>query len=147
MTTSETILEKLERLAAQRTVRTDRLHDAVRALLAALDKVTEIGDRAAHRGLRLCRERLRSNVGSESYWAMYRDEEFACYLDAPLNERGYLHGDFSTPVRGPSRADLLAFGRWASALVDLLVERLAGQVGELDTAIDAINSASKGVRS
>jgi hypothetical protein len=132
-------LEKLTSLAS------------VRALLSALDERTEIGDEATARGATLRRVLIKSNVGTCDYWRLSRDEgayecERACLLDYDLDGEGYLHGDFNAPLRGPSRADLLAFATRAEAFLDDLISEREAESAALDAASASIQRAAEAMK-
>jgi hypothetical protein len=139
MTTPD-MLERLSTLAAQRTARTETVVDLVHALLARLEKVCEEGDWCEIAGHTLTLVRLRSNVGTETFW-LYESDDDTCYLDTSLDYAGYLHGDFQTKVCGPSRAQILSFASRASGYVSRLVELRADDVGKLDKAIAEVKAA------
>ena len=151
MKTTSTLnpIEKLTQLCAQRTARTDRLHSAVRTLTDALE---EAGARpgeinATVGGWTLSYNDVRSNVGVRDCWSLCDDgggyQEDGCTdLGLAVNHDGYLHGDFNSPVTGPTRAHLIAFGQRAARFVDAIVASLAREVTALDTAIEQVDSAT-----
>lgn len=141
MTTPPDMLERLSTLAAQRTARTETVVDLVHALLARLEKVCEEGDWCEIAGHTLTLVRLRSNVGTETFW-LYESDDDTCYLDARVGFDGYLHGDFSVSIHGPSRAQILSFASRASGFVSRLVELHADDVGKLDKAIAEVKAAA-----
>ena len=140
-------IEKLTQLCAQRTARTDRLHSAVRTLTDALEtagaRPGEIS--ATVDGWTLSYNDVRSNVGVRDCWSFLRtagDYEGCTDLGLAVNHDGYLHGDFNSPVTGPTRAHLIAFGQRAARFVDAIVASLAREVTALDTAIEQVDSAT-----
>ena len=151
MKTTSTLnpIEKLTQLCAQRTARTDRLHSAVRTLTDALEtagarpgEITATVD-----GWTLSYDYVRSNVGQRDCWSLCDDgggyQEDGCTdLGLAVNHDGYLHGDFNSPVTGPTRAHLIAFGQRAARFVDAIVASLAREVTALDTAIEQVDTAA-----
>lgn len=143
MGTAATPIERLAHLSAQRTARTDRMHESAIALLAKLSPLCEVGDCATVEGFELKRCRAKSNVGVDVYWA-FGDEETSCDLERPVGKVGYLHGDMSTPWCGPSRAQLVAFGMRAERFVEALTRRMQAQLAALDKAeVGAAEAAAK----
>jgi hypothetical protein len=152
MDTSRSIsnpIEKLASLAAGRTERTDRLVAAVHSLLSRLDSCVEVGTRVVVDGRSLVRVRIRSNVGSETYWSFVgadgdeSDTGAACLLDASINEDGYLHGDFHARVRGPSRVRLVEFAIRADQFVAALIARQERENEDCDAATGTVATAAK----
>jgi hypothetical protein len=138
-----TPIERLARLAAQRTARTDRLAEAVCALLDLLSPYVEAGDSVTVRGCELHRTEVRTNIGAIPGWEFEHADE-TCDLDRPVSGRGYRHGDFSCPWRGPSRADLIAFASRAGEFVEALI---VGQERENLSLETAQQSADTGLAS
>ena len=64
-------------------------------------------------------------------------------LGLAVNHDGYLHGDFSCPVTGPTRAHLIAFGQRAARFVDAILASLNREVAALDGAITQVDSAAE----
>jgi hypothetical protein len=116
-----TPLDRLASLAASRTTRTDRLHEAVGAFLALLRPHVEVGDEVSLNGYTLALVVHRSNVGHSTDWAFSYDDGEACDPEQPIDGEGYLHGDFHCRWRGPSRDDLIALATRASAYVEAFI--------------------------
>lgn len=144
MTTPNNTLEKLSTLATQRTVRTEKVADMVHVLLARLEKVCEEGDGCTVAGHTLTLVRLRSNVGYETFW-LYESDDESCYLDPSVGYDGYLHGDFSARIHGPSRAEILSFASRATEFVSRLIGLRTEEVAKLDTAIGEVEAAGQGI--
>jgi len=147
-------IEKLAKLSASRTVRTDRLHAAVRELTDALEtagarpgevNVTVDGWTLEYRD-------VRSNVGARDCWSFgtgraERDEYDGCTdLALAVNHEGYLHGDFHAAVTGPTRAHLIAFGQRAERLVAAIAELAADEDRALEGALANISVAIESQR-
>jgi hypothetical protein len=141
-------IDRLARLAVQRTARTDRLHEAVCALLSQLEPHVAVGDSVTVEGLTLSRVSQRSNVGWSTEWDFFREADedhlsgWSCDPERPVGGEGYLHGDFSAPWRGPSRRDLLDLARRAPALVEALIAKHERTVSALVTAEAQIATAA-----
>ena len=139
---SATPIEKLATLVAQRTARTDRLHEATCALLAQLEPYVEVGASAEVERYLLTRSRVRSNVGYVDGWMFNeRRGDGACDLEQPVNGEGYIHGDFYCAWRGPSRDELIAFASRAGRFVESFVKRSEHTVELLQEAQAAIDTA------
>jgi hypothetical protein len=137
-----TPLDRLAKLATQRTARTDRLEEATYALLAQLDAITSPGDGVEVDGYSLRRATLRSDVGVYETW--YFDTPECCVnLDKPVGSNGYIHGDFSCEYHGPSRADLIAFARIATKLIEAFIATAAAEVAALDAAAKTVADAAQ----
>lgn len=138
------LIEKLTRLAEQRTARTDRLFEITQALLARLSNIVKVGDSVTVDGYELARVRVRSNVGASDCWTFgsERTQRFV-YLDKGLNFDGFLHGDFGCKIAGPSRADLVEFGRRIEKFVAAFVQKYEAQCTELQDATDALEHAGQ----
>lgn len=137
-----TTIDRLATLSSQRTARTDRLHESARALLAKLSPLCEVGDRVTIDGYELARCRAKSNIGEDIYWSFGNDET-ACDIERPVGKEGYVHGDFATPWRGPSRAELIAFGARAGRFVEALSRRFQAQIDALKSAEAEANAATE----
>src|SRR5271165_2135459 len=96
-------LDRLATLAAQRTARTDRLHEAVCALLARLEKHVAPRASVTADSWTLARIVQRSNIGELGGWSLSCGEEYACDPSRPVGGEGYVHGDFHCPWVGPTR--------------------------------------------
>jgi len=137
-------INKLTNLCAQRTVRTDRLHAAVRTLTDALETA---GCRPGQisvtvDGWTLSYHNLRSNVGVRDCWSFERGDEDCCTdLALEVGLDGYLHGDFNQPIAGPTRAHLIAFGTRAEKFVAAIGERLETSIARLEAAEIGVNAA------
>jgi hypothetical protein len=140
-TPTPSILDRLARLASQRTARTDRLHEAACALLDKLNRHVPVGTRVSVGRYELCRAKLESNVGSDIMWFFGQPGEDAVDLESPLDADGYLHGDFDAPYRGPSRHHLIAFAMRAGAFVAEFVARQEKENDELDAGPSEVESA------
>jgi hypothetical protein len=141
-------VERLERLAAQRTVRTDRLHQAMVVLFCRLRELMPVGTcvTAGDVSLYLCRHK--SNVSSDVAWSVtvgpQDDPRHHCNdLERPVGFDGFLHGDFHCPITGPSRGLLIAVGRAAPALVAELIATTARTNARLDEAQASVDAASQ----
>lgn len=148
-TLSSNPIEKLTQLCAQRTARTDRLHSAVRTLTDALEaagaRPGEISVKVD--GWHLSYNNVRSNVGVRDCWSLVNlrsdyQEDGCTDLGLAVNHDGYLHGDFNSPVTGPSRAHLIAFGQRAAQFVDAITATLSREVVALDEAIEHVDAAA-----
>ena len=134
-------IDRLAKLSTQRTARTDRLHEATIALLAKLDQHVEADGRSVEvDGVTLSFGRIRSNVGVSKLWSLSAKGLGTAYLERGLNESGYLHGDFSVPLRGPSRRHLIAFAERADRFVQAILEREEKVVVQLDGALSTIEA-------
>jgi hypothetical protein len=140
-----TPIDRLEHLAAQRTARTDRLHEATCALLTVLEKHVERGASVRVEGHALQRVRIRSNVGYSDLWA-FGDDDRSCYLDRAIGEDSYLHGDFNCQINGPDRGDLLAFATRAPRFVAAFIEREEKTAVAMDNAEKQLAVASDALR-
>jgi len=146
MKTASTLnpIEKLTNLCAQRTARTDRLHAAVRTLTDALETA---GCRPGQisvtvDGWTLSYHDVRSNVGVRDCWSFRCSVDNYCTdLALEVGLDGYLHGDFSEPIKGPSRAHLIAFGTRAEQFVAAIVEKLEASVARLEAAEHGVAAA------
>jgi hypothetical protein len=147
MTTLDPI-SKLAKLAASRTVRTDRLCESVQAILAKLESHVEIGASVRVDKYTLSRHATRSNIGYLDTWLFAEDQcgndpynsVYACNLDRSVDSSGYIHGDFSAPYNGPSRADLIAFATRAPQFVAAFIEREERIAASLDVAESAVST-------
>jgi len=143
MNKSENVLEKIERLSGQRSVRTDRLHDAVKVLLGQLESLVHTGESwVIFDGSALYRSALRSNVGEDLVWTYDAgDRGLSCTdLERPVDFDGYLHGDFDRPVSGPSRGTLLHFATRAAAFVGQIAADMEEETADLAAAVDSVES-------
>jgi hypothetical protein len=145
-------IEKLATLSAQRTARTDRLHEAVLALLSLLENHVEVGASVTVDKYTLRRTRAQTNVGSvEGWWfgSRYGDDIYdavSCDLDRSVDGAGYVHGDFNCSWRGPSRGDLILFASRAGQFVEALIAREEKIGAALSTAQTAVDCAIADVR-
>jgi hypothetical protein len=134
-------LDRLAALSTQRTASTRRLHGATRTLLDQLDFV-EVGTTVIALGLyTLERTSKRTNVGVVRGWTFSSDGRL-CDIDQPVNEEGYLHGDFNSPWKGPTRDDLIAFARYAGTFVDALVAHAVADIAALAKAQASVDAAA-----
>jgi hypothetical protein len=146
-------MDRLAKLAAQRTARTDRLSEATRQLLCELDKVTEIGDAAFVEGFWLERCSGHSNVAPYEYWAFScppgLDDEgrMWCALDAGVGVDSYWHGDLTSHKHGPSRRELLAFATRAAKFVAQFVAKIEQENAKLERASASIAAAVEQAKS
>ena len=142
-------IEKLAKLAAQRTVRTDRLHAAVRELTDALETA---GARPGEidvtvDGWTLSYRDVRSNVGVRDCWswgtgrAEYDERDGCTDLGLAVGHEGYLHGDFGAWITGPSRAHLIAFGQRAGKIVAAIVRMVEAEDKALESALANVSVA------
>lgn len=137
-------LEKLARLAAQRTARTEQLHSACVALCSKLDEIAERGDRVCVDGYELALLRLKSNVGYTDFWTLIDlEHETACEIEKPVNGEGYLNGDSYAAWRGPTRGELIAFGARAGRFVEALCARYETHNKNLADAEDQVAAAAR----
>jgi hypothetical protein len=140
MTTDPDPIQRLADLVSRRSVRTDQLHEAVRALLAKLERFVEFGAPVRVDSCSLERVTLRSRVGHRNYWK-FTDCGNHWYLDDPVGDDGYLHGDFSVPVRGPTRKVLIEFGRTAPRFLQAILRREEAAICDLDEATSGVTRA------
>jgi hypothetical protein len=145
-------IEQIAKLTAQRTVRTNQLHAAVRTLTDALESA---GARPGESSVTVDDWTLgyycvRSNIGSRDCWSWTKragvdgySEDGCTDLGFELNHDGYLHGDFGQPVTGPTRAHLIAFGARARRLVEALVDKLSASCEALDKATEQVDAATE----
>jgi hypothetical protein len=140
-------IDRLSTLSAQRTARTDRLHEATQALLALLEPHVEAGTSVRIDGCSLGFYNVRSNVGTWSDWSFgYTDEydnERSVDIDRPVGAEGYVHGDFNCEWRGPTRANLIAFASRADRFVAALIAREEKINAALATAQTSLESAAQ----
>jgi hypothetical protein len=140
-------IEKLATLSAQRTARTDRLQEAAQALLSLLEPHVEAGTSVRVEVCTLGFYNAKSNVGWYDGWCFGWTDEWDCErsvdIDRPVGGEGYVHGDFSCPWRGPTRANLIAFAARAGRFVDALIAREEKVNAALVTAQAALESAAQ----
>jgi hypothetical protein len=149
MTTSNTPMNPLDKLAhhaALRTARTDQLHNATVALFAKLRELVPVGTSVQVGNVSVGLNKVRSNIGSDVCWSAWvgnEEDGYGCSdIERPVDFNGYLHGDFNCPVDGPSRQTLIAVGKAAPALVAALVTKTEKTLANLDTALANVNTAS-----
>lgn len=154
MKPTPSLIDRLASLSAQRNARTDRLHEAVCALLSKLEPLTKTQESVVVGGHRLTRCRSKSNVGYYDCWDFsspvvpdeYHDGgDKHCDLDRPVDGEGYLHGDFNCAWRGPSRSELIAFASRSSKFVEAFVAKLDCDVVVLDHSIVEVEMATAAV--
>jgi hypothetical protein len=105
-------------------------------LLAKLEPHVELGDSVEVGGAMFGYYRVKSNVGYTDFFGFQADKDSRrVYLERPVNSERYLHRDFSVPLRGPSRFDLIAFGSRAESFVAALVAKHESAVEALDASI------------
>ena len=137
-------IDRLAKLAAQRTARTDRLHDAVISVLNRLEAHAEVDAAVTVDGYTLRLVHMRSNLGYENFWSFesYDDDDWV-HIEQPVGSESYLHGDFHAVLRGPSRAHLIAFGQRAERFVHALLSRELETLAELASAQASVESAAQ----
>jgi hypothetical protein len=145
--TSENMLEKLARLAACRTTRTDRLQAAVHALLSMMERGCEPGTEITVNGLTLAYLNVRSNVGACAYWHFTSGSGDLCVLEYDVGMDRFLHGDFHCRMVGPTRGDLVAFALCAPAFVSALIAHNERTIAVCDTALENVARAAEAVQS
>ena len=152
MTQNATLLDRLAHLSAQRTARTDRLHEIVQVFLAALAPHMQVRDvvhldKGASHHLRLVR--VDSSRGPTwSFYAARQRSAGGAYLEScdptrpvawscPPEEIGLQTGPtiFWAPTRGPLREDLILLATSASRLVAQLVAEREREEADITSAI------------
>lgn len=146
MKTNATPLERLAILSAQRTARTDRLHEATQALLSQLEPHVQVGESVTVGGWTLAWSRYRTNVAPGNYWSFCgpNDEDpdsVWCWLEKQVDGEGYVHGDFNCSWRGPSRQQLIKFATLANQFVGALLAKLTTDNSALDSGVAHIEQA------
>lgn len=131
-------IDRLTKLAAQRTARTDRLHAAVVALFAKLRGIVPVGTHVTVGDVTVGLSRLRTNVGTDLCWYAFVGNDRCSDIENPVGFQGYLHGDFNCPVTGPSRNILVGVGRATPGIVAALVAKAE----ELDARLSAAQTAT-----
>jgi hypothetical protein len=140
-------IERLALLSSQRTARTDRLHEAVCALLAQLDTHCEVGTEVTVCGHTLRRTKYSSDLGFQNFWSYIADDAHCCELERDVDSDSYLHGDFRCPLQGPTRDDLIAFASRAGQFVEALIKREEKTATSLVTSQMLVDAAAAQVRS
>jgi hypothetical protein len=144
--TSTNMIERLAKLSAQRTARTDRLRDTTISLLAKLSGHCEVGDTVTVDGCTLTRGEVTGRNYYGKTWFLttcgqYEDE--AATSDLEESSDGYYGGDFDLPRRGARRADLIAFAIRSERFVSALVERVERHNVGLEAGAEAIERAGR----
>jgi hypothetical protein len=104
----------------------------------------EVGAEVRIDGFFLVRVRVRSNVGSNTFWSFSDAAETTfVFLDEEVGGDRYMHGDFNCPLHGPNRSDVIAFAQRAPRFVEALIAREEGIAKQLDAAEANIASASR----
>jgi hypothetical protein len=134
-------IDRLAVLSTQRTARTDRLHAAACALLSQLEDHAEVGTEVTVDSCTLRLVRVRSNVGYTDFW-LFSDGDESAHIEKPVGFEGYLHGDFHAALRGPSRANLIAFAARANRFVAALIAREEATLAALAVAQTTTESAA-----
>lgn len=138
-------IDRLATLAAQRTARTDRLHEATAGLLAQLEKHVRPGDSAIVDGWELQLVRRRSNIGYGDFWAFGNGDDGCNALEDEVDSERFMHGDFHCALRGPSRALLVEFGQRADRFVAALIAHEEARAVEMNAAIAGVATAAETV--
>lgn len=162
--TNATLLDRLAHLSAQRTARTDRLHEIVQVFLAALAPHMQVGDMVhldKHQPHYLGLQRVASPRGPTWSFRATRMRVGGTLLPAcdptrpigwtcPFEERRGVPLDAQGPDRGPRREDLILLADNASRFVATLVHERAEEEACLSSAIangqKAIADAHAGLR-
>jgi hypothetical protein len=146
--TSTNPIDRLSKLSAQRTARTDRLRDATIALLHKLYERCEVGDKATVDGCTLAFGCIEGRNYYSKTWFLTtstEDEGVDSVCDLYESSDGYYGGDFDLPRQGARRADLIAFAQRAERFVAALIARLERQNAKLASGSDAIAKASDSI--
>ncbi len=145
-------LDRLEKLAAQRTARTDRLVAATHELLSQLDRVTEPGDYADTDRYRLTRSIIHTNVGVYDGWYFQSgpDEDkdsWGCWINLDVGASRCVHGDLHCQIHGPTRRELILFAEFAQKLVADLIDRSERELADIDAGLEHVATATKQAKS
>ncbi len=139
-------IDRLAKLATQRTARSASLHDAVCDLLTDIEDYVPMGTRVDVDGWSLIRGALRSNVGSSKMWWFHGLCEAPCDLETESGDdedsKHYLHGDFHAVYRGPTRAELIAFAERAGRFVEALIAKFEAENAALEKGDLVIRAAA-----
>lgn len=145
MTVNTTLspIDRLAKLATQRTARSASLHDAVKDLLTDIEDYVPLGTTVSVDGWSLTRGTLRSNVGyNQMWWLEGGDDGSRCDLETDVDAEKYLHGDFSAPYRGPTRAELIACAQRAGRFVEALIAKFEAENAALESGEAAVKATA-----